>query len=155
GRVQVGPAQAAGGLAVRRPVRHRENRPTVGCRAEGGHGPVRYNLGCGLDILPGWVNVDGAEVLRDRGVEVWDLEEMPWPFPGASADEIRAIDVFEHIEPKLRVGFITECHRMLKPGATLRMQTAYYTSIDAYTDPTHYGAFTEHSFDFWIPGTLH
>jgi len=116
---------------------------------------MRYNLGCGLDILPGWCNVDASEALRGRGVEVWDLEEMPWPFPDGSAEEIRAVDVFEHIEPKLRVGFITECHRMLVPGAALRMQTAYYTSVDAYTDPTHYGAFTEQSFDFWVPGTLH
>lgn len=116
-------------------------------------GRFRLNLGCGLDVLPGWVNVDAVQA--HPSVEVWDLEEMPWPFEDMSASEIRAVDVFEHIEPKLRPGFIVQCHRILTPGGYLRMQTAHYTCMDAYTDPTHYGAFTEYSFDFWIPGTIH
>ena len=117
---------------------------------------MRYNLGCGLDILPGWVNVDGSEALRDMGVEIWDLEEMPWPFPLGSASEIRAVDVFEHIEPKLRPGFMVQCHELLEDRGMLFIQTTHYSSIDAYTDPTHYGAgFSEYTFDFWVRGTIH
>ena len=117
---------------------------------------MRYNLGCGLDIRKGWVNVDGSEALRNFGVEIWDLEEMPWPFPPGDASEIRAVDVFEHIEPKLRPGFMVECWQLLEDRGTLFIQTAHYTCIDAYTDPTHYGAgFTEQTFDFWVRGTVH
>jgi len=38
---------------------------------------MRINLGCGLDMLPGWVNVDASLGLPGT-YEVWDLEELPW-----------------------------------------------------------------------------
>jgi SAM-dependent methyltransferase len=111
---------------------------------------VRLNLGCGHDILPGWVNVDASDRLGP-GVDVWDLDDLPWPWETASVEEIRGVDIYEHVwDP---VGFMTECHRVLKPGGLLRLQTAYYLSMDAYTDPTHLRSSTEDSFDFWIPGT--
>ena len=50
---------------------------------------MRLNLGCGRDVLPGWVNVNASDQLGP-GVEVWDLDEHPWPFEDGSASEIRA-----------------------------------------------------------------
>jgi len=112
---------------------------------------VRVNLGCGRDILPGWVNVDIAANLIGAPYTVWDLDVHPWPWAADSVDEIRARDIFEHVNDP--VGFITECHRILKPGATMRMQTTYWQWIDAYTDPTHKRFPTEQTFDFWVKGT--
>ena len=111
---------------------------------------MRLNLGCGWDQLPGWVNLDASDQLGP-GVEVWDLDEHPWPFPDASAAEIRAVDVYEHVDNP--VGFIVECHRVLEPGGVLRIQTAYWQCMDGYTDPTHKRVSTEDSFDFWVEGT--
>ena len=112
---------------------------------------MRVNLGCGRAILPGWVNVDACPDLGP-GVEVWDLDEHPWPFEDGSAAEIRGFDIFEHVEDA--VGFMAECHRILAPGGVLRLQTTHHTCIDAYTDPTHKRFPTEQTFDYWIRGTI-
>ena len=110
---------------------------------------MRLHLGCGPDILPGWVNVD---ICPDLGpsVNVWDLEEFPWPFDDGSADEIRGFDIIEHIHGRLVPGFLAECHRILAPGAALRLRTTYWQWKDSYTDPTHMWHPTEQSFDYWI-----
>jgi len=113
---------------------------------------VRLNLGCGKDQLPGWVNVDACPILPGT-YEVWDLDEHPWPFEDNSASEIRGIDIYEHVHDP--VGFMAECHRILEPGGLLRLQTAYWTLRDGYTDPTHKRVSTEDSFDFWIEGTIY
>jgi predicted SAM-dependent methyltransferase len=111
---------------------------------------VRINLGCGQDIRRGWVNVDYCLDLGP-GVTVWDLDEHPWPFEDACADEIWGLDIFEHVHDA--VGFMVECHRILKPGAPLRLRTPFWQWPDAFTDPTHKRFPTEHTFDFWVKGT--
>jgi predicted SAM-dependent methyltransferase len=112
---------------------------------------VRVNLGCGLDILPGWVNVDASGQLGPS-VNVWDLDDIPWEWAGdCSASEIRARDIFEHVDDP--VGFMCECHRILVPGGPLRMQTTYWQWVDAFTDPTHKRFPTEQTFDYWVRGT--
>jgi predicted SAM-dependent methyltransferase len=114
---------------------------------------VRLNLGCGHDILAGWVNVDASDRLGGPPLlVVWDLDVLPWPWDDMTASEIRGIDIFEHVNDP--VGFVSECHRILEPGGMLRLQTGYYLHQDAYTDPTHKRFPTEHTFDFWIPGNV-
>lgn len=112
---------------------------------------MRLNVGCGHDQLPGWVNVDASPNLGPD-VHVWDLDVLPWPWKPDSADEIRGVDIFEHVNDP--VGFITECHRILKPSGTLRLQTTYYQWMDAFTDPTHKRFPTEHTFDYWVRGNV-
>ncbi len=110
---------------------------------------MRLNLGAGSQILTGWTNLDRVP-LPGVGV-VHDLDVGPWPFASGTADQIMAKDVFEHVgDPIL---FMTECHRILRPGAGLFILTPYYKGRDAYTDPTHKRFPTEHTFDYWIPGT--
>jgi len=111
---------------------------------------MRLNLGCGHDVLPGWVNVDASAKLG-KAVQVWDLDVPPWPWDTGSAEEIRGIDIFEHVDDP--VLFMTECHRILQPGGVLRLQTGYYQWVDAFTDPTHKRFPTEYTFDFWVKGT--
>ena len=110
----------------------------------------RLNLGCGSLILPGHVNLDIADI---PGVDVvHDLDQLPWPFGDREFDRIEAKDVFEHVNDP--IGFMTECHRILAPNGVVRIRTPYYRSPDAFTDPTHKRFPTEHTFDYWIPGTV-
>lgn len=111
---------------------------------------MRINLGCGSDIAPGYVNLDRV---AGPGVEVvHDLDRLPWPFEDDSADFLLATDVFEHVSDA--IGFMTECHRILMPNCHLRLHTPHWRSADAFTDPTHKRFPTEHTFDYWIPGTV-
>jgi predicted SAM-dependent methyltransferase len=111
---------------------------------------VRLNLGCGSRTMEGWVNVDHAEI---PGVDVvWDLDAGPWPWADGAVSRIEARDVFEHVTDPIL--FMTECHRVLEAGGQLFIRTPFYLSPDAFTDPTHKRFPTEHTFDYWVPGTL-
>jgi hypothetical protein len=112
---------------------------------------VKLNLGCGLDVLPGWVNIDASDQL-DPSVEVWDLDEHPWPFEDASASEIRGVDIFEHVWN--HTGFMVQCHRVLQPAGVLYLQTTWIESLDSFTDPDHTCHPTIHTFDYWVPGNV-
>ena len=111
---------------------------------------MRLNLGAGSQILAGWVNLDRVDL---PGINcIHDLDSGPWPFASGIVDQIMAKDVFEHVADPIL--FMTECHRILRPGGGLFIRCPYYRGRDAYTDPTHKRFPTEHTFDFWIPGTL-
>jgi SAM-dependent methyltransferase len=72
--------------------------------------------------------------------------------------------VLEHIgkqgEKERWFQFWEELYRVLKPGAALVFESPYYTSIWAWSDPTHTRALSEHSFIFFnqdsyrIPGSM-
>jgi predicted SAM-dependent methyltransferase len=110
---------------------------------------VRLNLGAGSALLTGWTNLDRVPL---PGIDVvHDLDSGPWPFESSSMDQIMAKDVFEHVADPIL--FMTECHRILRPRAGLFILCPYYKGRDAYTDPTHKRFPTEHTFDYWIPGT--
>jgi SAM-dependent methyltransferase len=95
------------------------------------------------------VNID---IVKADGVDVvHDLDVAPWPWDDDSAEQIAAVDIFEHVNNPIT--FMTECHRVLAPGGLLKIVTTYYQSPASYhTDPTHKRASTEHTFDYWIPG---
>jgi hypothetical protein len=109
----------------------------------------RLNLGCGSRSLEGWVNVDAV---AQPGVDVaWNLDALPWPFRSGHVSEIRAYDVFEHVDDPL--GFMAECWRVMEEYAPLAIHTSYWKSENSFTDPTHKRFCTERTFDYWIPGT--
>jgi predicted SAM-dependent methyltransferase len=108
------------------------------------------NLGCGSDILYDAWNVDRAPL---PGVnEVVDLDTSPWPWSDASYSVVRAKDVFEHVADPIL--FMTQCHRVLASSGLLWIRTPHWSSVDAFTDPTHRRFPTEHTFDYWIRDTL-
>lgn len=132
---------------------------------------MKLNLGCGQEILEGYVNCD---LLDLPGVDVaHNLMNFPYPFDNESAEYIKAKDLIEHLasyvpyrpeevrfmpeeNPDLsRVGqptiiaFIEEAHRILKPGGTLWIQTPRYDAEFLWHDPSHVRGFTERSMDFF------
>lgn len=109
---------------------------------------MRLNLGCGEDIRDGWVNVD---LFDGDGVLCYDLNRDVWPWAEGSASEVLARHIFEHVDSA--PGFMEACWRVLAPGGRLEIETPHWMSRDAYTDPTHRRFPTEHTFDYWVPGT--
>lgn len=80
-------------------------------------GPIRLEIGSGPRGLEGWTSLDlnvGADIQHDL--------TTPLPFPDATVDEIYSSHVLEHFTypgPLLHV--VHECHRVLKPGARIRV----------------------------------
>ena len=110
---------------------------------------MQLNLGCGKATDASFVNVD---IVPGRGVDVvHDLDMPPWPWTTGSVSTIRALDIFEHVDEPIT--FMTECWRVLTEGGRLHIRTGYWKNENAFTDPTHKRFPTEHTFDYWIPGT--
>lgn len=111
---------------------------------------MRLNLGSGGRPADGWVNVD---IVEHPSVDVvHDLDVIPWPWEDGSAEQIVAQDVFEHVANP--VGFMTESHRVLAVGGLLVIKSPWWRHQDAFTDPTHRRFCTEHTWDYWIKGTV-
>jgi len=110
------------------------------------------NLGCGPNLFPGWLNVDRVsnshyiQCLRESdSFEGWPSEQRrlgeylkgggfieeaihdlrePLPTETDSVDAIYLGQVIEHLNPIVEVPpLLSECHRVLKPGAPIRLTT--------------------------------
>lgn len=118
----------------------------------------KINMGAGTSAkyFPDWVNLD---FIAAEGIDVvHNLNEYPYPFEDNSADMIQAIDVIEHLPPYIDgkpnvMMFIEECHRILKAGGMLKIQTPHWQSKNLWIDPTHTRGFDEKSMDYFDPET--
>lgn len=110
----------------------------------------KLHLGCGRNILEGYLNVDQAML---NGVDVaHDLTLFPWtPFADGQFDEVIMIDVLEHLPDVIRT--LEEIHRITAKGGRVTLRVPYYNSWDASFDPTHEHCFNENSFEFFDPST--
>ncbi len=96
---------------------------------------MKLDLGCGTRKREGFIGVDiSADCDADI---VHDLSVTPWPFADGSVDEVHCAHFFEHLTGAERIRFMEELHRILKPGATAKLITPYWTSMGAVQDPTH------------------
>nr|MDT0657252.1 methyltransferase domain-containing protein [Micromonospora sp. DSM 115978] len=108
-------------------------------------GPLRLNLGCGLQAPPGWVNIDrspslsldrvpGAKfVLRRAGflsdghVVTWPKNILqvdvtkPLPYPTGTVAAIYSSHMLEHIYFDEALALLREGHRVLRPGGLIRL----------------------------------
>lgn len=96
----------------------------------------KLNIGCGRNLIPGWVNLDSYPL---PGVDiVADLEtcgSTPLPFADASVDEFLLSHVMEHIRNVLPM--MQELHRIAAPNAKMVVRVPYGATDDAFEDPTH------------------
>lgn len=109
---------------------------------------LRLNLGCGRNILPGWVNVDcvelpGVDLVQDlnnmhrnngMGMAAWDVR-----FTENCVDQFLLSHTLEHIHNTLPL--MQELYRIAKPDALCVIRTPYGSSDDAWEDPTHVRAY--------------
>jgi len=97
-------------------------------------GPGRVlDVGCGSAKFPGAV---GLDISPDTDADVvHDLDVFPYPFDDASFDQVLLQDVLEHVREPIKV--IDELHRICRPGARIHLRTPHFSSVLAYSDPTH------------------
>jgi SAM-dependent methyltransferase len=101
----------------------------------------KINLGCGAQIVDGWINVDysvGAKMAKipffsaiNRVLKIfsteWDkrifLHDLRKPFPWAdsTADVIYSSHTLEHLSREDGLNFLKESFRVLKPGGVIRI----------------------------------
>ncbi len=110
--------------------------------------PIRLNVGCGRNSLPGWVNMDcialpGVDIVAD----LEHCDKNPLPFEDDSVDEFLLQHVIEHIRAPLPL--MQELHRVAKPNALAVIRTPYGSSDDAWEDPTHVRAYFIGSFGYF------
>jgi predicted SAM-dependent methyltransferase len=88
--------------------------------------PDRVHYGCGGNILPGWLNVDGvtwsfAGGLRSASnITLVDLAGRH-PFPDDAFQFAYGEDFIEHLTQADSLTFLTESYRTLRPGGVLRL----------------------------------
>jgi SAM-dependent methyltransferase len=98
-----------------------------------------------MNKFPGAIGIDSN--LRSRADVICDLQKFPWPFAARSFGSIRAIHVIEHLEDV--VATMEECHRLLRPGGRLRVETPHYTDYSSFCDPTHKHHLNSFSFRYF------
>ena len=108
---------------------------------------MRFNIGCGRNIMDGWVNVDkyfhsGLDYATNL-----DADRVKLDYPDNCADEFLLSHVIEHINKPLPL--MQELHRLAKPGALATIRTPYGASDDAWEDPTHVRPYFPHSFGYF------
>src|SRR3990172_1316401 len=104
---------------------------------------IKLNLGCGLDIRKGWVNLDA---IKTKGVDViHNLNKYPYPFKDDTFDEIFASHIIEHLPDT--VSFIKEIWRISKPNAKIIIKTDHYSGGSlGWGDPEHQRVFSSQLF---------
>ncbi len=108
----------------------------------------KLNVGCGRNILEGWVNLDSQNL---SGVDIcFDLESCRTnkiPIPDNSIEEFLLSHILEHIQDPLPL--MQELHRIAVPNAICTVRVPYGSSDDAWEDPTHVRPYFMGSFGYF------
>lgn len=79
----------------------------------------KLHLGCGSNLLSGWVNID----LDSPGSDLHADLTQPLPFSNGSVDLIFTEHFIEHITRANAVALLKECKRVMRQGAVMRIST--------------------------------
>jgi SAM-dependent methyltransferase len=93
--------------------------------------PLRINVGCGHEVLPGFVNLD-VRAVPGLGLRA---DALRLPFADASVAEARAGSLLEHFHDPCDM--LDELHRVLAPDGRLVVRVPALGTNAAHLDPTH------------------
>lgn len=103
----------------------------------------KLNLGCGINIKEGYINVD---ITKFNGVDkTFDFDAFPYPFEDSEFDEIYCDNVLEHLKNIPLV--MKEFHRITKSEGVIKIIVPYYNCYGAYNDITHKHYFSHLAFE--------
>ena len=114
---------------------------------------MKINIGCGKEKREGYLAVDKSAKCKPDFI--WDITKTPYPKEWEGCEEIRADNIFEHIEAYTLIKVINECHRVLESGGKLWMRVPELREgnlMPCFTDPTHINYFTEQTFEYYEEG---
>lgn len=77
---------------------------------------VKYHLGCGNRVIPGYIHIDGGKYMHVKGNDVYLT-----PIETDSADVIYSSHLLAYFNRDEAIALLTEWHRVLKPGGILRI----------------------------------
>lgn len=107
---------------------------------------MRLNLGSCNRNIPGFLSVDiapPADVIADLS--------QPWPWPDDSVDEVKALQVFEHLPDSIHT--MNELWRVCRNGARVEIEVPSAShGAGAFQDPTHKSFWTMNSFQYFEAG---
>jgi SAM-dependent methyltransferase len=112
---------------------------------------VNINLGCGENIMPGFINID---IRPYPGVDlIMDVEKYPWKLPSDSVDLVVVSQLVEHINPHKGgfIKFMDEAWRVLKLKGKIMISTPYGSSEAYIQDPTHCNPCNEITWAYFDP----
>jgi len=97
----------------------------------------KLNLGCGLDVRPGYINIDNRNLAP--GVVIADIEKPAfWKhLKDNQFDKIIAHHTLEHVFHMDYV--VTQIYRTLRPGGVLSLKSPHFTHVHLH--PYHYKGF--------------
>jgi predicted SAM-dependent methyltransferase len=81
--------------------------------------PLRLQLGCGYNLLPGWINTDSQPVATADYLDF----TRPFPFSSNAFDAVFCEHTIEHIEKAEASHMVAEVFRVLKSGGRFRVVT--------------------------------
>ena len=80
---------------------------------------------------------------------VHDLTKFPWPFGDNRFEEVRMINVLEHLPDLIRT--MEEVWRVSMDGGRVMVRVPYWNCWQSIGDPTHLKRYHQQSFDFCDP----
>ena len=105
----------------------------------------KINLGCGKDIISGWINYDVVPLTPE--VVKLDMEKGEIPLPDNSVDEIKAKDVLEHLNDFIPI--MNEMWRVLTPSGRAFIRVPLWPTNSVVNDPTHKRGFVPETFTYF------
>jgi SAM-dependent methyltransferase len=106
---------------------------------------MKLNLGSYIYPLKDYCNVD--KIAWEGVDQQVDLNKLPWPWSCDSIDEVRAVDIVEHLGKLTKVEIVEEIARVTKPGGLAVIRVPCETHAWAWSSLQHAHAFNYNSFE--------
>lgn len=112
--------------------------------------PYCLHLGCGRNLLSGWLNTDIEESIKGK-VVCWDATKK-YPLADNSIDYIFLEHMFEHLSMKDAVCLLSESKRVLKEGGVIRITLPdMQFLLDLYSFPEKYKTYLKWEIEHFLP----
>jgi len=123
---------------------------------------LKLNLGCGLDLKEGWINVDFIpkerikKLLKERKIDIdlnkinyveFDLNKFPYPFETNTIEEIYECGTFMLLDNLIKV--MNELGRICKNGAKITTIDAAFPNFCSAQDPLVKTFITYNTFNYF------